>query len=321
MYQGQTRRRYQRPAAADEVRLDELPLAYIPNAEFQRVTGTQEKAILGPAPTPAEPLPRIQPPAGLEPYLTSLYEVPLLTREQELHLFRKMNYLKYKASQLVARLDPEQPDSRLLDGIAELYQQSVGVKNEILRANLRLVVAIAKRYARRAEPLFEMISDGNLSLIRAVEKFDYARGFRFSTYATWAIIRNFSQTIPLEHRYRARFHTGAEDVFQTTRDERTDQQAEEAAQDRRQEQIARLLAHLDDREQQIIRYRYGLGNGREPMPFKDVCSMIGITKERSRQLQSQALAKLRQAAVEEGLDMTEDCPDPELQPRTWEDGE
>ena len=177
-------------------RVQLLPLNYIPNAEFQRVTRAQEKILLGPSPASAKSRPRVQPPAGLPSYLTSLYGVPLLTREQEVHLFRKMNYLKYKASRLVARLDPEQPDNRLLDRIEDLYQQSVGVKNEIIRANLRLVVAMAKRYADRAEPLFELISDGNISLIRAVEKFDFARGFKFSTYATWAIIRTFAQTIP-----------------------------------------------------------------------------------------------------------------------------
>ena len=176
-------------------RVEQLPLDYIPNAEFPRVTRAREKTLLGPPPPSTKPLPPVHSSAGLPPYLTSLYDVPLLTREQEVHLFRKMNYLKYKASQLAARLDPPQPDSRLLDRIEDLYQQSVGVKNEIIRANLRLVVAIAKRYAGRAEPLFELISDGNISLIRAVEKFDYARGFKFSTYATQAIIRTFAQTI------------------------------------------------------------------------------------------------------------------------------
>ena len=112
------------------------------------MTAAREKTLLGPAPAPAKPPKRVRPPAGLPPYLASLYEVPLLTREQEVHLFRKMNYLKYKASKLVAQLDPEHPDNRLLDRIEKLYEQSVAVKNEIIRANLRLVVAIAKRYAR-----------------------------------------------------------------------------------------------------------------------------------------------------------------------------
>jgi RNA polymerase primary sigma factor len=286
-------------------RIRELPLDYVPNAEFQRVTRPQERTLLGPAPAPAKPLPRVQPPAGLPPYLTSLYALPLLTREQELHLFRKMNYLKYKASKFIARLDPERPDNRLLDRIEDLHRQSVDVKNELILANLRLVVAFAKRHARRTEPLFELISDGNIALIRAVEKFDYARGFRFSTYASWAIIRTFLQTIPTEDRYRSRFRTGTEEVFQTTCDERIDPQSAEAAQAQRQEQVARLLTHLDDREQQIIRDRYGLGLGREPKRLREVGRAMGVTKERVRQLQVRALAKLSQAAVEEGLSDTD----------------
>ena len=295
-------------------RIKALPLDPVPNDEFQRATSAQEKGLLGPAPAPAKRPQRVQPPAGLPPYLTSLYDVPLLTREQEVHLFRKMNYLKYKASKLVAWLDPDRLDNRLLDQIEELYQNSIEVKNEIIRANLRLVVAMTKRYARSREPLFELVSDGNISLMRAVEKFDYARGFRFSTYATWAIIKNFTQTISKEYRDRDRFRTAAEEVFQTAPDQRTNQQAEEAAQIQREGEIAQLLEQLDDRERRIIRYRYGLDSDREPMTLKEVGSVLGVSKERIRQLATRAIAKLREAAVEQGLDVPEDRPTCELRP-------
>jgi RNA polymerase primary sigma factor/RNA polymerase sigma factor len=295
-------------------RIEALPLSHVPNDEFQRVTATRERAILAPAPAPTKPRPRVQPPAHLPPYLISLYEVPLLNREQEIHLFRKMNYLKCKASKLVARLDPERPDNRLLTQIEKLYQQSVEVKNEIIRANLRLVVAMTKRYAHSTDPLFELVSDGNISLMRAVEKFDYARGFRFSTYAASAIIKNFAQTISREHRYHARFRNAGEGLLQMAPDQRTNQQAEEAAQIQRQDDITRLLEQLDDREKQIIRYRYGLDSGRDPMTFEEVGSAIGVTKERIRQLANRAIAKLREAAVEEGVDVPKDRPTSECLP-------
>ena len=83
-----------------------------------------------------------------------------------------------------------------MDRIENLYEESVATKNQIISANLRLVVSIAKRYVGPAEDFFELVSDGNLSLIRAVEKFDVSRGNRFSTYATWAIMKNFARTIP-----------------------------------------------------------------------------------------------------------------------------
>ncbi len=289
-------------------RIKALPLDPVPNDEFPRTTAAREQAVLGPAPDPAKPPQRIQPPAGLPPYLTSLYEIPLLTREQEVHLFRKMNYLKYKASQLVARLDPERPDSRLLDRIEQLYQQSVAVKNAIIRPNLRLVVAMTKRYARSREPLFELVSDGNISLMQAVEKFDFARGARFSTYATWAIIKNFTQTISKEYRDRNRFRTASEDVFLTAPDLRTNQQAEKSAQIQREDEIAQLLGQLDARERRIIRYRLGLDSDREPMTLREVGSTLGVSKERIRQLATRAIAKLREAAVEQGLDVCEARP-------------
>ena len=84
-----------------------------------------------------------------------------------------------------------------MDQIENLYDESVATKNQIIRANLRLVVSIAKRYVAPANDIFELVSDGNMSLIRAVEKFDVSRGTRFCTYATAAILNKFrSQPSP-----------------------------------------------------------------------------------------------------------------------------
>jgi RNA polymerase sigma factor (sigma-70 family) len=196
----------------------------------------------------------------------------------------------------------------VLDQIEQFYQQSVEVRNEIIRANLRLVVAMTKRYARSSQPLFELVSDGNISLMRAVEKFDYARGARFSTYATCAIIKNFAQTIAREFRDRARFRNAGDEVFQTVTDWRIDPQTEEAAQRQREVEIAGLLEELDDRERLIIRWRYGLNSNGKPMTLAELGSALGISKERIRQLATRAIAKLRLAAMEQGLDEPEDRP-------------
>src|SRR5262249_12999096 len=150
-------------------------------------------------------------PDGLPPYLASLYvHAPLLTREQEAHLFRKMNYLKSLAGKLRETLDPARVSFSALDAIERLQEEALAVKNRIIRANLRPVVSIAKKRVGPTDNLFELISDGNMSLIRAVEKFDVSRGFKFSTYASWAIQRNFSRTIPGERSLRNRFVTGHE---------------------------------------------------------------------------------------------------------------
>ena len=145
----------------------ELPLDYIGNEQFARLRSQKKEAeILGPLPESDLPTKKPRLPSDLPAYLASLYEVPLLTREQETHLFRKMNYLKYKASALRAQLDVNQPKSRLMDRIEKLYDESVATKNQIIRANLRLVVSIAKRYVGPAGDFFEFVSDGNMSLMQ-----------------------------------------------------------------------------------------------------------------------------------------------------------
>ncbi|HEY5316091.1 MAG TPA: sigma factor, partial [Pirellulales bacterium] len=165
------------------VRTMELPLDYMPNELFPKAGA--DKAILGPLPEgPAAKKTRL--PAGLPPYLASLYEVPLLTREQEVHYFRKFNYLKFKAAKLREGLEAAHAKSSVMDEIERLYEEAVATKNQIIRSNLRLVVSIAKRHVGPVDNFFELVSDGNMSLIRAVEKFDFARGNKFSTYASWA---------------------------------------------------------------------------------------------------------------------------------------
>ena len=262
----------------------------------------REQRIRSPMPASDEPVKKARLPAGLPPYLASLYEVPLLTRTQEGHLFRKMNFLKYKAAKLRETLDPSQPKSSVMDEIEALYEEAVGTKNQIIRANLRLVVSIAKRHVGPAENFFELVSDGNMSLMRAVDKFDFSRGFKFSTYASWAIMKNFARTIPDEHRYRDRFRTSPAEMFTSTEDDRSDQFEQEASHSQRQWQVERILGRLDEREQKVIIRRFGLLRGEESKTLKEVGAELGVTKERIRQLEARALSKLRKAAEEEKID-------------------
>ncbi len=277
-----------------------LSLDFIPNDSFSRAN--VEKTILAAMPTVESSGKKTRGPAGLPPYLASLYEVPLLTREQEYHLFRKFNYLKYKASKLRAGLDPARARTGVMDEIERLHDEAVAVKNQIVKANLRLVVSIAKRHISGSEDFFTLVSDGNMSLIRAAEKFDYSRGNKFSTYASWAIMKNFARTIPEEFKQRDRFRATPEELFTAHPDARTDQLGQEAAQNLRERQVERILSRLDEREQQIIISRFGLDHSHEPQTLKEVGSDMGVTKERVRQIEARAMTKLRQAAQEEHIE-------------------
>jgi RNA polymerase primary sigma factor/RNA polymerase sigma factor len=272
----------------------EWPLDYIKNREFTAPHAA--KRILGPMPQPAAAARKAKAPAGLPPYLASLYEVPLLSKEQEQHLFRKYNFLKHRVSKLRSRLDPSRPDVRLLDEMEELYRQAVDAKNQIVRANLRLVVSIAKKYVSDLDGLFDLISDGNMSLLKAVEKFDYSLGFKFSTYATWAIKKNYARDYTTRVRHVDRFHTSQEEVLDSAADARSDYFRQEIEQQQRQSHVARMLGCLSPRELDIIVQRYGLNDCPRAHTLKEVGQRLGVSKERVRQIVTRALGKLRDAA-------------------------
>ena len=282
-------------------RIFELPLDYIPHPSFSKAG--IEKQILTPMPQPETLARKTRVPAGLPPYLASLYEVPLLTREQEYHLFRKFNYLKHKATELRKTLDPARAKSSVMDEIERLYEEAVKIKNQIVQANLRLVVSIAKRHITGTEDFFGLVSDGNMSLIRAAEKFDFSRGNKFSTYASWAIMKNFARTIPEEYKHRDRFRVTPDELFTAHEDTRGGETGQETAQNLRESQVEKILSRLDEREQQIIISRYGLDHSQEPQTLKEVGHDMGVTKERIRQIEARAMNKLRQAAQEEKIEL------------------
>ena len=276
----------------------EMPLDFMPNALFSR---TSAKKVVGQAYPGVAEAKRVRRPSGLPAYLASLYEVPLLTREQEVWLFRKFNYLKYKAATLREQLDIERPSARLMDQIERLYDEAVAIKNRIIRANLRLVVSIAKRRVSPGDSFFDLVSDGNMSLIRAAEKFDYARGNKFSTYASWAIMKNYARTIPDEHKRRDRFRAADMELLQSAADRRGDEYQQRMAVSDRLKQVGKFLDRLDSREQTIIIRRYGLDHEQSPQTLKEVGSALGVTKERVRQIEAKALEKLREAAEAEAM--------------------
>ncbi len=298
--------------AINEVRarhLLESPLDYIDHPDFH--VPARHEAILGPMPDAEEYEERRQgmhAPRDVPPELASCYEYPLLNREQEAHEFRRMNYLKFLAVRLRRKLgepgliDPSRVKPAALEEIERLQDEANRVKDLLINANMRLVVNIAKRHAGQAENFFELLSDGNMSLIRAVEKFDASRGFKFSTYASWAIMKNFARTIPDEKHRRERFVTGHEEVFEIAPDNRSDEHEAVASKERATSSINKLLEKLEPREREIIRMRAGLDSHAKGMTLEEIGQQFGITKERVRQLNARAMKKLRTMAEKEDPD-------------------
>jgi len=282
-------------------RLLETKIEAMPHPSFDDPKASAEILATTPLPLDGKAPRRIKPPEGVPPYLASLYDVPLLSREQEAHLFRKMNYLKYRALKLRDALDPAKATTSVLDEIDRLLEEALSVKNQIIRSNLRLVVSIAKKHVGRADNFFELISDGNMSLIRAVEKFDFARGNKFSTYASWAIMKNFIRSIPIENHRRDRFVTGHDDLFEAAADNRSDEHEYESAHKRMRDAVKGMLGRLDDRERRIIISRFGL-DGASEQTLESLGRELGVTKERVRQLEARAQNKLRKIAIEERLE-------------------
>jgi len=260
--------------------IKELPLDFMDSPEFHR-KGAQKKIVDAEMPVPEKASRKLKAPAGLPRYLASLCEVSLL------------------AAQLRDRLEVSRARSSEMDEIEKLYNEAVKIKNKIVQSNLRLVVSIAKKHVKASEDFFQLVSDGNMSLIRAAEKFDYTRGNKFSTYASWAIMKNFARTIPGEFRQKDRFRPTSEEMFLATADERTDRLLLETEQAIRAEQVNSILETLDDREQRIIISRFGLDYRQEPQTLKQVGEELGVTKERIRQIEARALSKLRAAAGED----------------------
>jgi len=242
-------------------------------------------------------------PKDAPPELTSLYRVPLLTKEQEQHLFRKFNYLKFKAAQLLkgmmlptGRIDCQAVRTQDLDQIEKYLKEANAVKDLLINCNMRLVVSIAKKHSAQSDNFFELLSDGNMSLIRAVEKFDYARGNKFSTYASWAIMKNFARSLPDEKTRRERYQTGKEELFDLAPDHRSDEKECLAVAEQATYRVNRLLDYLEPREREIIRMRAGLQDGAAAMTLEKIGEKLGITKERVRQLNVRAMKKLRSLA-------------------------
>jgi RNA polymerase primary sigma factor len=260
---------------------------------------------------------------SLELFLRDIGRIPLLTASEEIELARRIE------------------------------RGDLGAKDRMIESNLRLVVSIAKRYQGKELPLGDLIQEGTIGLVRAVEKFDYRRGFKFSTYATWWIRQSIARAIAEKGRtVRLPAHvdemlrklsraerrlsgevgrepTNAEiaeaagidleeaealwghdrspvslelpidddgsELGHLIADEEAESPYEAAARELQRELLEGVLENLPYRERRILALRYGL-NGERPRSLTELGRLFGMTQERVRRIEEQAIVKLRSIA-------------------------
>ncbi|MGH3341638.1 MAG: RNA polymerase sigma factor [Carbonactinosporaceae bacterium] len=291
-------------------------------------------------------------------YLNEIGRTPLLTADEEVDLAKRIEAGLYAEDKLRRAVRDRLTAARRRE-LEALADDGRRAKDHMLRANLRLVVSVAKKFGNRGAPFLDVVQEGNLGLIRAVEKFDYTKGYKFSTYATWWIrqaiqrgLADSARTVRLPvHVLEQLSKLGRveRDIHQRhgrepTTEElaealgRTPDQVEQLLRSSRQpisletpvgedgdtrvgdliedidatgaadvvehelmlDQLRSTLATLPDREASIMALRFGLADGR-PRTLDEVGRTLGLTRERIRQLEREALAKLRHPSRTERL--------------------
>lgn len=223
----------------------------------------------------------------------------ILTGAQEKVLFHQFNFARYKIWTIqreVWATDSRKPNPEQADEILRWYRKSDLIREQIANTNLALVLAMAKRTRMSEVDFADLVSEGNMALLRAVDKFDAGRGYKFSTYACRAILKAFSRQGMKLSKYRQRFPTDFDPKLEKSNFLETKRATfeKDAA-----EEVKRIVldnrADLTDVERTVIEHRFGLESGEidKPMTLEQVGQIIGVTKERVRQIQNKAMEKIR----------------------------
>jgi len=233
----------------------------------------------------------------------------LMKADEERIMFLRFNYSKLKLGRLQRLIKKSGLTRKRADEVVEWHRRFEHFREYLVRTNLALVLAMAKRTRLGEVDFAEVVSEGNMALIRAVDKFSVDRGFKFSTYACRAILKAFSRTALKSSRHKMRFPVEFEpDMEKSDWQDRRRDAVEEDCIDELKAIVTRNLAELSDVEATVIRRRFNWEqHGDSPLTLEEVGQIIGVTKERVRQIQNKALAKIR-SVMEEGVLRTKTRP-------------
>ncbi len=226
----------------------------------------------------------------------------LMKGAEERLMFLRFNYAKLRLSRLQRKVKKQGLTRATAKEVIEWHRRFEHFREYLVRTNLALVLAMAKRTRLGDTDFAEIVSEGNMALIRAVDKFNVERGFKFSTYACRAILKAFSRTSMKHSRHRMRFPVEFEpDLEKSDWSDRRRDAVEEDCIDELKAIVDRNLADLSNVEQTVIRRRFNWEQEEDStMTLEEVGKIIGVTKERVRQIQNKALAKIR-GVMEDGV--------------------
>jgi RNA polymerase sigma factor (sigma-70 family) len=275
---------------------------YVDNALFHHVDAvkkifTDPPAISRPDTSWYHPVMENLTPARLKGNVATV----LLTAAEERVLFLQFNYSRFALARLCTRAAKTTLELDTARQVIDWHRKAEMYRDQIAQTNLALVLAMAKRSRLNEVDFSDLVSEGNMALLRAIDKFDVARGFKFSTYACRAILKAFSRAGVKLSKYRQVFPMDFDPKL-----ERSDFMVKkrEGQEDDCVDEIRSILrdnkAELTDIEQSVISHRFALGAKpvqapeSQPLTLEQVGKIIGVTKERVRQIQNKALEKIRQ---------------------------
>jgi RNA polymerase sigma factor (sigma-70 family) len=222
----------------------------------------------------------------------------ILTGAQERILFLKLNFARFRVREIQTEIGAGLPTDGQAGEMVHWFRIADRYRRQIAETNLALVLAMAKRVRMGEVEFADLVSEGNMALLRSVDKFDCGRGFKFSTYACRAILKAFSRHGVKTSKYRQRFPTDFDPAFEKSNHLETVRATSERDSAEEVKHIVdRNVADLSDVERTVINHRFGLDTptDRPPLTLEQVGHLIGVTKERVRQIQNKALEKIRLA--------------------------